>query len=78
MRQADGSWVNQPVAGIAVGALLRVKPGERVPMDGAVRTGQTSINRAPVTGESIPVDKAPETRSSLARSTKVRVLSSSR
>jgi len=59
VRQADGSWVNQPVAGIAVGALLRVKPGERVPMDGAVRTGQTSINQAPVTGESIPVDKAP-------------------
>jgi Cd2+/Zn2+-exporting ATPase len=43
---------------VAVGALLRVKPGERVPMDGVVRSGQTSINQAPVTGESIPVDKA--------------------
>ena len=42
---------------VAVSAVLRVKPGERVPMDGVVRTGQTSINQAPVTGESIPVDK---------------------
>ena len=39
------------------GPTLRVKPGERVPMDGVVRSGQTSINQAPVTGESIPVDK---------------------
>ncbi|MBN9428732.1 MAG: heavy metal translocating P-type ATPase [Burkholderiales bacterium] len=57
VRQSDGSWVSRPVAAIPVGALLRVKPGERVPMDGIVRSGQTSINQAPVTGESIPVDK---------------------
>ena len=58
VQQPDGSWVTRPVADIAVGALLRVKPGERVPMDGTVRAGQTSINQAPVTGESIPVDKS--------------------
>ena len=58
VRQADGSWATLPVGQVAVGALLRVKPGERVPMDGVVRSGQTSINQAPVTGESIPVDKA--------------------
>lgn len=58
VRQADGSWATQPVAEVAVGAMLRVKPGERVPMDGVLRSGQTSINQAPVTGESIPVDKA--------------------
>ena len=58
VRQADGSWATLPVVQVAVGALLRVKPGERVPMDGVVRSGQTSINQAPVTGESIPVDKA--------------------
>jgi Cd2+/Zn2+-exporting ATPase len=57
VRQPDGSWATQPVGVVAVGALLRVKPGERVPMDGVVRSGQTSINQAPVTGESIPVDK---------------------
>lgn len=57
VRQVDGSWKVVPVAEVVVGALLRVKPGERVPMDGVVRSGQTSINQAPVTGESIPVDK---------------------
>jgi Cd2+/Zn2+-exporting ATPase len=57
-RQADGSWTTVPVAQVAVGATLRVKPGERVPMDGIVRAGSTSINQAPVTGESIPVDKS--------------------
>jgi len=58
VRQADGSWTEVAVVAVAVGTTLRVKPGERVPMDGIVRTGQTSINQAPVTGESIPVDKA--------------------
>jgi len=58
VRQDDGSWARRPVREIAVGAMLRVKPGERVPMDGVVRSGQTSIDQAPVTGESIPVDKA--------------------
>lgn len=57
VRQSDGSWVTTAVADIPVGAMLRVKPGERVPMDGVVRAGQSSINQAPVTGESIPVDK---------------------
>ncbi len=58
LRQPDGSWMTVPVSQIVVGAMLRVKPGERVPMDGVVRAGSTSINQAPVTGESIPVDKA--------------------
>ena len=58
VKQADGRWATKPVVEVAVGAVLRVKPGERVPMDGVVRSGQTSINQAPVTGESIPVDKA--------------------
>ena len=58
VRHADGSWVDIPVAQVTMGAILRVKPGERVPMDGVVRSGQTSIDQAPVTGESIPVDKA--------------------
>ncbi|PXW96979.1 Cd2+/Zn2+-exporting ATPase [Sphaerotilus hippei] len=58
MRQADGSWVTMPVASVALGAIVRVRPGERVPMDGVVSAGNSSINQAPVTGESIPVDKA--------------------
>ncbi len=58
-RQADDSWASVPVASVAVGATLRVRPGERVPMDGVVCEGSTSIDQAPVTGESLPVDKAP-------------------
>jgi Cd2+/Zn2+-exporting ATPase len=58
VKQPDGSWVMQPVAAVPLDAVLRVKPGERVPMDGVIVGGQTTINQAPVTGESIPVDKA--------------------
>ncbi len=57
VRQADGSWQNQSVAQVPLGAIVRVRPGERVPMDGTVTAGATAINQAPVTGESIPVDK---------------------
>jgi Cd2+/Zn2+-exporting ATPase len=59
LRQRDGSWSTVPVTAVPVGATLRVRPGERVPMDGLIRAGNSSINQAPVTGESIPVDKAP-------------------
>ena len=58
VRQADGSWSTAPIASVEVGAVVRVRPGERVPMDGTLSNGSTSINQAPVTGESIPVDKA--------------------
>ncbi|MCC7151925.1 MAG: heavy metal translocating P-type ATPase [Rubrivivax sp.] len=57
VRAAAGGWVAVPVEQVSLGAVVRVKPGERVPMDGTVRAGATSINQAPVTGESIPVDK---------------------
>ncbi len=59
VRQADGSWRAQPVAEVELEAVVRVRPGERVPMDGVLTEGHSSINQAPVTGESIPVDKAP-------------------
>jgi|JI10StandDraft_1071094.scaffolds.fasta_scaffold10886_3 Cd2+/Zn2+-exporting ATPase len=58
VRQADGTWLSVPVASVALDAVVRVRPGERVPMDGAITEGNSSINQAPVTGESIPVDKA--------------------
>ena len=58
VRQADGSWLDQPVAAVTLDAIVRVRPGERVPMDGVLSQGNTSINQAPVTGESMPVDKA--------------------
>nr|WP_277604766.1 heavy metal translocating P-type ATPase [Pelomonas sp. CA6] len=59
VRQPDGSWRRQPSADVAVGALVRLRPGERVPLDGEVVSGQSAVDQAPVTGESIPVDKGP-------------------
>ena len=57
VRQADASWLSVAVASVPLDAVVRVRPGERVPMDGVVVEGSSAINQAPVTGESIPVDK---------------------
>jgi Cd2+/Zn2+-exporting ATPase len=57
--QADGSWRAQPAAEVALGAIVRIRPGERVPLDGTVTAGRSSIDQSPVTGESLPVDKGP-------------------
>ena len=48
-----------PAQNVQVGDLLRVLPGETVPVDGVVRAGQTAIDQAVMTGESLPVDKGP-------------------
>jgi Zn2+/Cd2+-exporting ATPase len=44
---------------VVPGALVRVRPGERLPLDGVVAAGASSVDQAPITGESVPVDKAP-------------------
>ena len=56
--QADGQWLQCPVKTIEVGATVRVRPGERIALDGVVTSGISAVNQAPVTGESLPVDKA--------------------
>ncbi len=58
VKQADGSWVESLVQTVGIGAVVRVKPGARIPLDGVIVAGSTSIDQSPVTGESIPVDKA--------------------
>ncbi|TAL14074.1 MAG: heavy metal translocating P-type ATPase, partial [Aquabacterium sp.] len=55
--QPGGGWQDVPVADVPVGAVVRVKPGERLPLDGRVVRGSSAVNQAPVTGESIPVEK---------------------
>lgn len=52
-----GATVSIPVEEIALGDVAIVKPNERLPADGFVVLGETSIDQAPVTGESVPVDK---------------------
>ena len=52
------TWVEEETGTIEPGARIQVKPGERVPLDGRVVAGKTSIDQAPITGESVPVDKA--------------------
>src|SRR5699024_2932715 len=48
-----------PAGAVRKGDRLRVLPGETVPVDGFILAGQTSINQAVMTGESLPVDKGP-------------------
>ena len=57
--QDDGSNVEVPAEQVAVGTRLLVKPGDRIPLDGFVRQGTSHVNQAPITGESLPVEKAP-------------------
>ncbi|MDX2028242.1 MAG: heavy metal translocating P-type ATPase [Alphaproteobacteria bacterium] len=55
--KTDDGWQEMPAAEIKVDAIVRVKPGERIPLDGIITGGQSSINQAPITGESMPVEK---------------------
>lgn len=57
-RLKDGTEETVPAEEVCVGDILRILPGETVPVDGVVLSGQTSINQAVMTGESMPVDKA--------------------
>ncbi|ROM85352.1 ATPase P [Pseudomonas brassicacearum] len=57
VQQPDGSWQVQEVKAIALGARVRVRPGERVALDGDVVAGRSTIDQAPITGESLPVEK---------------------
>jgi len=53
----DGEEVTVPVAEIQLGDRVVVRPGERIPVDGVVVAGASSVNQAPITGESMPVEK---------------------
>ncbi|MEQ9398923.1 MAG: heavy metal translocating P-type ATPase [Longimicrobiales bacterium] len=53
----DGQVVDVPVEGVQTGEWVIVRPGERIPVDGVVRKGRSAVNQAPITGESVPVEK---------------------
>lgn len=55
----DGSWQERTLDQIEPGAVIRVRPGERIGLDGKIITGSSLVNQAPITGESIPVEKQP-------------------
>lgn len=54
----DGQEVEIPVDQVAVGATVLIRPGERISVDGIIASGRSAINQAPVTGESIPVERS--------------------
>lgn len=54
----NGNEVDIPIADVVVGDVIRVRPGEKIPVDGEITEGESSIDESMVTGESIPTDKA--------------------
>lgn len=74
----DGETSEIPVEELVVGDTVIVRPNERLPADGFVTSGTSAIDQAPVTGESIPVDKVPVEDLAAARAKPDAVVSSSR
>ncbi len=59
VQQADGSWQTVAASAVTIGARVRLRPGERIALDGTVVSGHSSVDQAPITGESLPVEKGP-------------------
>lgn len=59
MRQADGSWIEVDVDEVVVESVVRVRPGQRIPLDGVITQGSSALDQSAITGESLPVDKGP-------------------
>ncbi|HEX9743630.1 MAG TPA: heavy metal translocating P-type ATPase, partial [Nitrospiraceae bacterium] len=55
----DGRELDLPIEQVAVGDLVVVRPGEKIPVDGIVRQGASAVDESMITGESLPVDKQP-------------------
>jgi len=57
VQQPDGAWREVDAKQVGIGSRVRVKPGERIALDGEVVEGRSTVNQAPITGESLPVEK---------------------
>jgi Cd2+/Zn2+-exporting ATPase len=57
VKTSHGEWQTKPIKEIQLNDVIWVKPGERIPIDGIVIQGKSSVNQAPITGESFPVEK---------------------
>lgn len=57
VRQKDGTWLEVDTSEVNEGDIVRIKPGERIGLDGIISRGFSSVNQAPITGESLAVDK---------------------
>jgi Cu+-exporting ATPase len=60
--KADGTEEDVPLEHVQVGDRLRVRPGEKIPVDGSVLEGASSVDESMLTGESMPVEKTPGSR----------------
>ena len=58
VQQPDNTWIDMDAKQVAIGSRVRVKPGERIALDGEIVDGHAAVNQAPITGESLPVEKA--------------------
>ena len=57
LKTRDGSYLETSPAEVPVGSVVLVRPGEKIPLDGIVRQGRSAVNQAPITGESLPIEK---------------------
>ncbi|MEW5756461.1 MAG: heavy metal translocating P-type ATPase [Pseudomonadota bacterium] len=55
----EGRELSVGVGEVQVGEVIRLRPGEKAPLDGEIIDGRSAVNQAPITGESVPMDKAP-------------------
>ena len=53
----NGNEIDVPISEVMIGDLIRVRPGEKIPVDGVIMEGTTSVDESMITGESIPVEK---------------------
>jgi Cd2+/Zn2+-exporting ATPase len=59
VEQTNGDWLAVPAAQVMPGDRVRARAGERIALDGTVEQGNSAVDQSPITGESLPVDKAP-------------------